>query len=69
MKKLATIATAWMATAHVAIASDVPGPGSGTGGSGGGADVPEISALEGTAALAVLAAVVLLVWERRRRAA
>lgn len=30
--------------------------------------VPEISAMEGTAALAVLAAVVLLAWERRRRA-
>jgi hypothetical protein len=27
---------------------------------------PEISALDGTAALAVVAAVVLLVWERRR---
>lgn len=31
-------------------------------------DVPEISAMEGTAALAVVAAVVLLAWERRRRA-
>lgn len=31
--------------------------------------VPEISALEGTAAIAALAAVVLLVWERRRRSA
>ncbi len=31
--------------------------------------VPEISALEGMAAVAALAAVVLLVWERRRRAA
>ena len=31
--------------------------------------VPEISALEGTAALAALAAIVLLAWERRRRAA
>ncbi|WP_299969464.1 VPEID-CTERM sorting domain-containing protein [uncultured Roseobacter sp.] len=30
--------------------------------------VPEISALEGTAALAALAAIVLLAWERRRRA-
>ncbi|XDA97403.1 VPEID-CTERM sorting domain-containing protein [Sulfitobacter sp. LCG007] len=30
--------------------------------------VPEISALEGTAALAAVAAVVLLAWERRRRA-
>ena len=31
--------------------------------------VPEISALEGTAALAAIVAVVLLAWERRRRAA
>lgn len=31
--------------------------------------VPEISALEGTAAIAALAAIVLLAWERRRRAA
>lgn len=30
--------------------------------------VPEISALEGAAALAALAAIVLLTWERRRRA-
>ena len=30
------------------------------------ASVPEISALEGTAALAALAAIVLLTWERRR---
>ena len=32
-------------------------------------NVPEISALQGTAALAALAAIVLLAWERRRRAA
>ena len=32
-------------------------------------NVPEISALEGTAALAALAAVVLLAWERSRRSA
>lgn len=30
--------------------------------------VPEISAMEGTAALAALFAVMLLTWERRRRA-
>ena len=30
--------------------------------------VPEISALEGTAAVAALVAVVLIAWERRRRA-
>lgn len=32
-------------------------------------DVPEISAMEGTAALVALAAIVLLTWERRRRQA
>ena len=32
-------------------------------------EVPEISALQGTAALAAVAAVLLLVWERSRRAA
>jgi len=31
--------------------------------------VPEISALEGTAALAALAAIVFIAWERRRRVA
>ncbi len=31
--------------------------------------VPEISAMEGTAALAAVAAVLLFVWERRKRAA
>lgn len=31
--------------------------------------VPEISALEGTAAIAAVAAIVLLAWERSRRAA
>lgn len=31
--------------------------------------VPEISALEGTAAIAALVAVVAIAWERRRRAA
>lgn len=31
-------------------------------------DVPEISAMQGTAALVALAAIVLLTWERRRRA-
>lgn len=31
-------------------------------------NVPEISAMEGTAALVALAAIVLLTWERRRRA-
>lgn len=35
----------------------------------GSVPVPEISALEGTAAIAALAAIVLIAWERRRRAA
>ena len=30
--------------------------------------VPEISALEGTAALAALAAIMLIAWERKRKA-
>lgn len=34
----------------------------------GPTNAPEISALDGAAALAVVAAVVLLVWERRRAA-
>lgn len=33
-----------------------------------GCPVPEISALEGTAALAVVLAVLMLAWERRRQA-
>ena len=37
--------------------------------SGTCAAVPEISALEGTAAIAAVFAVMALVWERRRRAA
>ena len=32
-------------------------------------DVPEISPLEGTAAIAAVLAIVLIAWERRRRAA
>ncbi|WP_096788071.1 hypothetical protein [Rhodobacter sp. CZR27] len=35
----------------------------------GTCSVPEISALDGAAALAVVSALVLLAWERRRRAA
>lgn len=71
MKKLAFAATALVASAQASLAntgncSTNPfAPGCGTGNT----PVPEISALEGTAALAVLAAIVLLAWERRRRAA
>lgn len=59
MKKIAASAVALLAAAP-AFASNIkltPNP------------VPEISALEGTAAIAALAAIVLLAWERRRRAA
>lgn len=57
MKKVFFAASALVATASGAMAFAPPAQ-----------DVPEISALEGTAALAALAAVVLLAWERRRRA-
>lgn len=65
MKKLATAAAAFLASASAASQAafacagvTCPPP----------AAVPEISALEGTAALAALAAIVLFTWERRRRA-
>lgn len=63
MKKLALSFAAVVASAQASLACvgvACPPPA---------AEVPEISAMEGTAALAVLAAVVLLAWERRRRAA
>lgn len=62
-----TFATATVFTSNKAIAGECedflgnPIPGC--------SDIPEISALEGTAALAVIAATLLIVWERRRRAA
>lgn len=59
MKKILTATGALVASASAALA--VPIPNNGT-------PVPEISALEGTAAIAALAAIVLLAWERRRRA-
>lgn len=58
MKKAFVSVVALVASASSALAIAVP-PGT---------MVPEISALEGTAAIAALAAVVLLAWERRRRA-
>ncbi|WP_411958359.1 hypothetical protein [Paracoccus homiensis] len=61
MKALFVSAIASLA-ALPALASDVPPP------PGSATPVPEISALEGTAALVALAAIVLLTWERRRRA-
>lgn len=62
MKKIALAAIATVAAAPAfAKGACVPGVNC--------TAVPEISALEGTAALAAVAAVVLLAWERRRRAA
>lgn len=58
MKKLMLTVAATVAGLP-ALASTVPPPSN---------SVPEISALEGTAALAAVAAIVLLAWERRRRA-
>ena len=60
MKKIALAAIATMAAAPVFAVGGLP-PGQATA-------VPEISALEGTAALAAVAAIVLLAWERRSRA-
>ena len=59
MKKLLTAMAAGLAAAPAAMASTIPPRP---------VAVPEISALEGTAALAALAAIVLFTWERRRRA-
>ena len=63
MKKLAIASTALVASAQASLAC------TGIGCAPTSTAVPEISALEGTAALAAVAAVVLLAWERRRRAA
>jgi hypothetical protein len=62
MKKVLVASLALAASAQTALATTCPVPGACT-------SVPEISALEGTAAIAALAAIVLLAWERRRRAA
>lgn len=59
MKKLMIAAATILATASAASANC---------GIGVPCSVPEISALEGTAALAAVAALVMLAWERRRRA-
>ncbi len=62
MKKLALTSAMLMFSASSVLAQQSGGFGSQAKG------VPEISALEGTAAIAALAAIVLLAWERRRRA-
>ena len=63
----ATLASTQMALAVVSCSNGInPATGSTKG---CGTAVPEISALEGTAALAAIAAFVFIAWERRRRAA
>lgn len=57
MKKYVTFVLA-MITAGVAHASTAPSPG---------IKVPEIDALAGLAAIAVVGSVMALVWERRRK--
>lgn len=66
MKTFLASAALFVATAPAAFAFISPNV---TGGTPNATPVPEISALEGTAALAAVAAIVLLAWERRRRAA
>jgi len=65
MKKALLATTALMASASSALAIALPG---GLTRTPDPTPVPEISALEGSAALAAVAAIVLLAWERRRRA-
>lgn len=60
MRTLTIAAGTWLAAA-------LPGFAAVCDPSKGVCSVPEISALEGTAAIAALAAIVLLAWERRRR--
>ena len=63
MKKAFAASAAVLASASAALAN----PG-GSLSFNNPTPVPEISALEGTAAIAALAAIVLFAWERRRRA-
>ena len=65
MKKTLTAIAVFAASAGAAMAK---GEGCDACGNCTATPVPEISALEGTAALVALAAIVLLTWERRRRA-
>ena len=62
MKTVIASAAAVLASASIAFANGASGGFTTT-------PVPEISALEGTAAVAAVAAIVLIAWERRRRAA
>jgi hypothetical protein len=68
MIRTALTAASFLMISAVSALAVVPGacnPATGQG----CAQVPEISALEGTAALAAVVAIVALAWERRRRAA
>lgn len=65
MKKVLATAAAMVATSSSAVFAACGGIGEPVCPT----PVPEISALEGTAAIAALAAVVLLTWERSRRRA
>lgn len=65
MKKVALSISLLMLTAPAALAQFTGGPTTG----GTGKTVPEITAVEGAAAVAAVLAVAALVWERRRRAA
>lgn len=66
MKKFAL--SSLVATTTIAFANIANAAGGCTGPGCDPTPVPEISALEGTAAIAAMAAIVLLTWERRRRA-
>lgn len=69
MKKLLTAAVALVLTSDAALAISFGLPGTNTPQPAPQATpVPEISAVEGTAAVAAIASVMLIVWERRRRA-
>ena len=71
MKKVIALATttfALTANAAFAVGGNCINGVNITNGQPCGSAVPEISALEGTAALAALAAIVFIAWERRRRA-
>ncbi len=68
MKKILTPIAMLAGSVTAAFAGDPCNPAFGQPPASCTTAVPEISAMEGTAALVALAAIVLLTWERRRRA-
>lgn len=68
MKTILVAATTLVASAGVALANTPTICATFPQAAACATPVPEISALEGTAAIAALAAIVLIAWERRRRA-